>query len=331
MNLEIFKANHGVFFISVTNDSGLEVILSTLGASIYSLKLDLEPMCLTLKDFEEFYTSGSYMGKTVGRIAGRVKDGKLCVGDKELSLDKNEGNNTLHGGYKSLAFLNFSHGVERLSNGIVVRFYLTTKKNDSGFNGKCDYIVTYKIPKYDNNIIIEYDAVCKEDTYFNLTNHTYYNLANQKDILSHHLLIKAGKVQEVDDELIPTGYKDVTNTLFDFRDDKLISKVIKEDELHKVKLNGVDHRFLFDQVDGEEIEANLALSCDMYKMKIFTDFDAVQIYMDGFNSDKELITGDKDTMYKGIAIEPVNMEPEFVKGKTHYKHKIKYVFERTCD
>ncbi len=331
MNLDIFKANHGVYFISVTNDSGLEVIFSTMGASIYSIKLDLQPMCLTLRDFEDFYHSGSYMGKTIGRIAGRIKDAKLTIGDKELLLDKNEGNNCLHGGFNSIAFKNFSHGIETKANGTIVKFYLTTKKGECGFNGKCEYVITYKIPKNDNNIIIEFDACCKEDTYFSLTNHTYFNLTDQKDILSHHLLAKAGQVLEMDDELIPIGLKDVTDSVLDFRQSTLISKIINDKELHRPKINGIDHRFKLDKVDGEEIEPNLVLSYGMYRMKMFTDFDGLTIYSDGFNSDKPLLDGGIDSLYKGIAIEPCNYEPEFVKRKTHYKHKIKYVFERTCD
>lgn len=327
MNIDIYPAFKKAFFISVTNDSGLEVVFCSLGASVYSLKLDIEPMILSYRDFPVFYDSPSYQGKTLGRIAGRIKDGKLDVDGVTYQLDQNEGNNTLHGGKESLSFKVWSHQVERLKNGIIVKFYYTSKKGECGFNGKVDFVVSYKIPKDDNNIIVEYDAYPrKEDTLINLTNHMYFNLANKKDILSHHLQIKASEVSILDEELIVTGYKNVTDTIFDFRKPKLISKDIKSKELQAKKLNGYDHHFKLDLVEATEY--NISLKCEMYTLNIYTDYDEVVIYTDGYAKEDILLDDSKETVFKGIAIEPCLSKPELVKRKTHYQHKIKYVFVR---
>ena len=90
-NFDIFKANHGIFFISVSNDAGMEVTFCSMGASVYSLKLDIEPLILSYRDFETFYHSSSYQGKTIGRISGRIKDGLLTINDQTYQLDKNDG------------------------------------------------------------------------------------------------------------------------------------------------------------------------------------------------------------------------------------------------
>ena len=149
MNIESLYGKHGTEFISITNNVGLEVILSNYGASIYQLKLDLEDMVLTPKSFETFFHNTKYYGLTIGRIAGRVKNGLLTVNDKTYQLEQNEGSNCLHGGYHSIAFRKWRTQVITHKEYIIVKFYLTTKKGEGGFNGKCEYIVSYKIYKND--------------------------------------------------------------------------------------------------------------------------------------------------------------------------------------
>lgn len=331
MNIDIFKAKHGVKFITISNDAGLEVVLSTFGASIYNVKLDMEPMIITPRYFDIFYHSPKYYGKTVGRIAGRLKSGVYKVGDKEYHVEQNEGSNCLHGGKAGISEKNWLLQIKRFKEGIAVTFHLTTKKGEGGFNGKVEYRVTYSIAKDENNINVKYYAKCSEDTCFNLTNHTYWNLANQKDILLHRLQIKSSNVSTFDpDDFTITGTRDVTNTVFDFRNAKLIKSDLKDSELHTLKwLNGYDHRFLFDPVDDNE--SQVSLDCGNYKLNIYTDFNAVHVYTSGFTSHDELINEDYDDIYRGIALECSNFYPEEVKARTPYSHFVKYKFRRKSD
>ena len=331
MNIESLYGKHGVEFISITNNVGLEVVLSNYGASIYQLKIDLEEMVLTPKNFETFFHNTKYYGLTIGRIAGRVKNGLLTVNDKSYQLEQNEGSNCLHGGYHSIAFRKWRTQVISKKEYIIIRFYLTTKKGEGGFNGKCEYIVSYKIHADDNIIQVKYDAVCKEDTYFALTNHSYFNLGHDKDILSHRLRIKANEVSTMDkDDFTISGYIPVDNTIFDFRELKLIKKDIKDEQLHNIKwLNGYDHRFHLENIPKEE--ANISLDNGNYKMDIYTDFDSVHLYTGGFTDHDVLINDDLDDIYRGVALECSSLYPEFKKKKEHYIHFVKYVFRRKSD
>lgn len=330
MNIDVLNAKK-VEFITIANDTGLEVTLSSYGASIYQIKLDLEEMTLTPKQFDTFYHNGKYYGLTIGRIAGRIKQGQLIVNDKVYQLEQNEGQNCLHGGFHSIAFENFKPQIINETDGVIVKFYLTSKKGEAGFNGKCKYVVSYKIHRDENILQVRYDAECKEDTYFNMTNHTYFNLTHSKDILSHRLRVKADEVSTFDmEDFTINGYVPVDNTVFDFREAKLIKKDIKNEALHSSKwLNGYDHRFHLNPVDKNEY--NISLDYDNYKLEIYTDFDGVHVYTGGFSNHELLINDDLDDVFKGVALECCNIYPEFVKGKEKYTHKVKYVFRRKSD
>ena len=182
-----------------------------------------------------------------------------------------------------------------------------------------------------NTLLVKYDAVCKEDTYFALTNHSYFNIGHERDVLNHKLRIKANEVSTFDPEnFCINGYIPVENTIFDFREGKILKKDINDEKLHNIKwLNGYDHRFHLEDVPSSE--AKVSLGAGNYKLEIFTDFDAVHVYTNGFSEHDELINGDRDDIYRGVALECSNLTPEFIKRKEHYNHYIKYNFRRKSD
>ena len=91
----------------LSNDD-LSVIISSFGAGIYSLKYKGKEMVMVPKDFSIYLYCDSYYGKTVGRIAGRLKDGILKFQDKTFCLPANEVSTTLHGGKEGFSFKKFS-------------------------------------------------------------------------------------------------------------------------------------------------------------------------------------------------------------------------------
>jgi aldose 1-epimerase len=74
---------------------------------------------------------------------------------------------------------------------------------------------------------MNYEAVSDKTTIVNPTQHSYFNLSGdlKNDILDHELVINVDSFLPVNFKLIPTGeFKDVKETLFDFRNPKLIQK-----------------------------------------------------------------------------------------------------------
>lgn len=48
----------------------------------------------------EYKSDRVQMGKTIGRVSNRIKNGEFEVNEEKIQVEKNEGNNHLHGGPK---------------------------------------------------------------------------------------------------------------------------------------------------------------------------------------------------------------------------------------
>ena len=200
--------------------NGLKVTLLTWGARLAELwvpdaKGTLADIVLGHETPEGWETHGTYLGATCGRYANRIAGGRFTLDGKTIQLDRNEGENTLHGG---------THGFDRKCWTIEshsdshVTFALTSHDGDMGFPGTLQARTTYRIDGL--SLRIEMQATTHAPTIVNLVNHAYFNLAGQGagDIMGQHLQIEAGHYLPVDAQLIPTGeVLTVANTAFDFR------------------------------------------------------------------------------------------------------------------
>jgi aldose 1-epimerase len=94
---------------------------------------------------------------------------------------------------------------------------------------------------------IEYSATTDIDTVLNLTNHSYFNLAGQGDVLGYQLTLHASRFTPVDSNLIPTGeLKSVESTPFDFRKATAVGARINADD-EQIRLgHGYDHNWVLD-------------------------------------------------------------------------------------
>ncbi len=98
MKTEINNINNEIVKISVKNNKRLNIILCNLGASIRNIFIDDKKISLSPKDDSLFIRNDNYFGKTIGRTAGRIKNGEYILNGKNANLEKNDGNNNLHSG-----------------------------------------------------------------------------------------------------------------------------------------------------------------------------------------------------------------------------------------
>ena len=115
----------------------LTASITDLGATLVSLlvpdpKGEIADVVLGYDDPAQYVRGGNFFGATVGRYANRIKGGTFMVGDKKVTMDKNEGNNNLHSGYDY--FKNRLWTLEDHKE-TSIRFSLLSPDGDQGFPG----------------------------------------------------------------------------------------------------------------------------------------------------------------------------------------------------
>ena len=199
---------------------GLRVTLLTWGARLAELwvpdakgqSADIVLGCESLADWQ---AHGTYLGATCGRYANRIAGGGFVLDGDKVQVDRNEGENHLHGGARGF---DLKHWDIESHSATHVTFATTSPDGDMGYPGTLTAQATYRIDG--NGLTIEMTAKADAPTIVNLVNHAYFNLAGHGagDVMGQELRVEAGFYLPVDEQLIPTGeVLSVTGTPFDFR------------------------------------------------------------------------------------------------------------------
>lgn len=242
--------------------------------------------------------NGAFLGATVGRNANRIAGASFMMGDTRIHLTPNENENNLHSGPQNF-HLRMWRLVSHTENSVTLE--LTSPQGDQGFPGKAVIRVTYRLDTQ-GGLHIVYDATCDRDTVFNLTNHSYFNLAGQDrpEKAMEQTLCIPGRIFCPDDaDNIPTGeLRSVEGTPFDFRLPKPIGQNIGDDYEPLHLQGGYDHNF--------EVFCNpCAYLSDPESgrtMAVYTDCPGIQFYAGNYLNEvgKEGIRYDMRT---GVALE----------------------------
>jgi aldose 1-epimerase len=233
------------------------------------------------------------------------------------TLDANNGNNTLHGGYLGWNTVVWSANPARSSNGVSLVLTHSFPAGEgctvppsppscNGFPAPMTATVTYTLTR-NNALRIDYKAVNTappggDATVINLTNHTYFNLGGEGSgtVENQLLQINADKYQPVDTNLIPTGFASVEDTAFDFLSLKPIGQDIRRADLpdgtgsafpcsltstppcpQLVITHGYDHNFVLNG-SGYRLAAIAEDPNDGIVLKTFTTEPGVQLYTGNF-------------------------------------------------
>ena len=156
----------------------LTASVTDFGATLVSLLVpdcqgNIADVVLGCDDAAGYIRSTSYLGCTVGRNANRIGGASFPLNGKTVRIPANEGNNNLHSG-PDCYHLRLWEVVEHTASSISFRLF--SPDGDQGYPGNATITVTYSISA-DNALCITYDGICDKDTVFNLTNHSYFNLA----------------------------------------------------------------------------------------------------------------------------------------------------------
>jgi aldose 1-epimerase len=280
------KDGREAHLFTLSNKSGMQVIISDFGGTVVSIKVpdrngkigDVVLGYDTLAGYQEGTAS---FGGTVGRYANRIAGAKFSLDGKEYTLEKNNGENHLHGGFNKVLW-DAESGTGKA--GPSLKIHYLSKDGDENFPGNLSVNVVFTLTDA-NDLKIEYTATTDKKTVLNLTNHSYFNLAESGTILNHQLTLKASRFTPVDAGMIPTGeLRSVAGTPFDFRQATAIGARIEQDD-EQLKLgNGYDHNFVLDA----GMKAEPSLVAILYEpttgrvVEAWTTEPGIQIYTGNF-------------------------------------------------
>jgi aldose 1-epimerase len=203
------------------NGHGLRAHLVPVGATLRALYVPdrhgrLGDVVLGFDDGASYAGNEPRFGCTVGRCANRIDRGRFELDGRTYQLSRNVGEQHLHGGV---------HGFGRRLWQVrdpsrqAITFALDSADGDEGYPGNVNAEVRYTLTD-DDRLVIEERARTDRPTIINLTNHSYFNLADGgvSSIHDHVLTLAASEITPLRPDFIPTGARvRVVGTPYDFR------------------------------------------------------------------------------------------------------------------
>ena len=275
---------------TMTNANGVSTSITTYGGRVVSVKVPdkkgtLGDIVLGFDTLDGYLAENPYFGALIGRYGNRIGKAQFKLDDKVYKLAANDGPNSLHGGVKGFDKVLWTAADVTTKDAPSIELRYVSKDGEEGYPGELTSIVTYTLTAQ-NELKIDYKATTTMNTVLNLTNHSYWNLAGQGegDILSHHLMIAAGKFTPVDKTLIPTGeLKSLDGSPLDFRNSTAIGERIDKDDEQLKFGKGYDHNFCIDGADGTLKRCAIVTDASTGRtMEVLTTQPGVQFYSGNF-------------------------------------------------
>lgn len=267
---------------TITNAKGMQLSIINYGGTITKLMAPdkngkMGDVVLGYDSLSGYLQRGNpYFGALIGRYGNRIGNAKFTLDGQTYTLDKSDGRNSLHGGFKGYDKVVWT-AEKQGDNSLKLTYH--SKDGEGGYPGNLDVTVVYTL-EADNAVKIDYTATTDKATPVNLTNHAYYNLSAGIDstILNEELQINADKYTPVDAGLIPTGeIADVKGTPFDFTSSKPIGR-----DIEQVK-GGYDHNWVLNKSGNELSKAATVYDPTSGRvMEVYTTEPGIQFYTGNF-------------------------------------------------
>jgi aldose 1-epimerase len=322
-----------VYEYTLTNANKMEVKIITYGGIITSIKVpdrkrEMANVALGFDNLQDYETKSPYFGCITGRYANRIANGKFVLDGQAYCLDRNNGENSLHGGIKGFDKMvwEVTKEITDEKGAVGIELHYLSKAGEGwdpdnnnnqecidagglpGYPGDLDTYVTYRLTDK-NEIQMDYKATTTAPTVVNLTNHAYWNLAGEGegDINDHILKINADQFTPVDVTLIPTGIEPVAGTVFDFQKAKPISEGLRSSHEQVVFGRGWDHNWALKRRSEDKkmmLAASLREPNSGRVLEVWTTEPGIQFYSGNFLDGT--VYGASDRAYRqgdGLALE----------------------------
>src|SRR4051794_26852101 len=180
---------------TLTNANGLVTTIANYGGAVVTLQVPdrrgaLGDVVLGFDSLEPYLARHPYFGVVVGRVANRTSYSRFTLNGHEYHVTPTHGPHHLHGGTQGFDRKVWAAQPGESANGPTLTLTYRSPDGEEGYPGNLDTQLVYTLT-HDNALEISYDTVPDQDTVVNLTNHSYFNLAGQGDILDHIMTIDA--------------------------------------------------------------------------------------------------------------------------------------------
>jgi aldose 1-epimerase len=284
------KTREGVAvrIFTLTNAKGMRARITNYGGIVVSLVAPdrngtMADVLLGFDSLQGYLDNpGPYFGALIGRYGNRIGHARFTLNGVEYKLEKNDGENSLHGGQRGFDKVVWTP--RALSDG-GLELTCLSKDGEGGYPGNLKVTVVYHLADA-NELHIDYAATTDKDTVINLTNHSYFNLkgAGEGDILGHLVTLNADRFTPVDAGLIPTGeLRAVSGTPFDFRKPAPVgARISRNDEQLKIG-RGYDHNWVLNRKgNGASLAARVEEPASGRVLEVLTTEPGVQFYTGNF-------------------------------------------------
>ena len=271
----------------------LKAEISDLGATLvrFISKKSGTDVVLGFNEEEDYLRNyGCFFGATVGRNANRIGDAKFTLNGKEYQLTVNDNMNQLHGGgINGFSFKRWK-AIEEKED--LVTFSYLSEDGEEGYPGNLYVTVTYRLEG--QKLYYEFTGGSDQETLFNLTNHSYFNLGD-KEIMEHVLQICTDKYSPTDQYALTLDeVRETAGTPYDFHEPTRVG-----DNLSQLP-TGIDNNYVWEVMGEKQMSS---LNYGKLTLNIYSDLPDMHVYTAyGLKTD----TGKKGEpygYYSGIAME----------------------------
>lgn len=294
---------------TLKNAKNVSVSFITYGAIITKISMpdkngQVENITVNFNTLDEMVENRPFHGAIIGRVSGRINQGKYVDNQTEVQLDQNEENNNLHGGFTGLDTKVWKAQAVANETDASIRLTTISLDGEAGFPGNLEVAVTYSLNDQ-NEFSIQYEAKTDKRTLFNPTNHVYFNLNGdaKQTIHNHDIQVDGDRFAVLNDTNIPTGeLRDVAGTDFDLRKMTDLASVLNSAEKQIADRNGLDHPFVLNK-ESKNSAAVVYEESSGRQLTMHTDLDAVVIYT--HNIDHDPVTKGEETLktHSGLTLE----------------------------
>ncbi|MFC6171169.1 aldose epimerase family protein [Loigolactobacillus jiayinensis] len=217
-----------------TNQRGTRMAVLSLGATWQEFSVlenqQRQQLIFHYDNLAAYVATNSQLGKVIGRVAGRIKDGQVTLNGQPYQLETTEKGNAIHGGTHGFSTLNFVGQTFETDSSCGVILTREIPSALDQYPGDLTLSVTYTLSDADE-VTIEFTAKSTADTLFNPTNHVYWNVTDgqKSSIEQQWLQINGTQRAELRADKTPTGQLlPVAGSAYDFTKAKALGKALQQ-------------------------------------------------------------------------------------------------------